>query len=587
MNIPLRQYWNLLRDYLKAQRKRVALLAVLMLTGIALEIVNPQVLRFFIDSVTAGSVAQSLLAAALIFIGVALIRRLMTIGAVYVGEGISWNATNSLRADVALHCLKLDMTFHNARTPGELIERIDGDVTALSNFFSQFVVRVVGNLFLLVGVLIVLYAEDWRIGVGLTGFAVFALVVLIRIRSLAVPHWRRVRQVSAEFFGFLGERLAGTEDIRASGATGYVQRRFTETLRRWLPLQMKAGMAGYTMWMTTLAVFAVGTVVAFGLGAWLYGARAITIGTVYLIFFYTEMIRQPIEQIRQQLEDLQRAGASIGRIRELLDLKSKIQVADEAIALPDRGPLSVAFENVSFSYADDEPVLEDVTFDLPPGQVLGLLGRTGSGKTTLARLLLRLYDPRSGDIRLGNGRPGGSIRSVRESDLRGRVGMVTQDVQLFHASVRDNLTFFDSSVPDDRIQSELEQLGLWPRIASLPDGLDTELASGGSGLSAGEAQLLAFARLFLRDPGLVILDEASSRLDPATEQLIERAVDRLLANRTGIIIAHRLATVQRADAIMILENGRIVEYGERERLMRDPDSRFYHLLQTGLEEVLA
>jgi ABC-type multidrug transport system fused ATPase/permease subunit len=142
-------------------------------------------------------------------------------------------------------------------------------------------------------------------------------------------------------------------------------------------------------------------------------------------------------------------------------------------------------------------------------------------------------------------------------------------------------------VPDDRIESELKQLGLWPRIEALPNGLDAELASGGSGLSAGEAQLLACARLFLREPGLVILDEASSRLDPATEQLIERAIDRLLANRTGIIIAHRLATVQRADVIMILEDGRIVEYGERERLMRDPDSRFYHLLQTGLEEVQA
>jgi ABC-type multidrug transport system fused ATPase/permease subunit len=485
------------------------------------------------------------------------------------------------------------MTFHNARTPGELIERIDGDVTALSNFFSQFVVRVAGNLILLTGVLIVLYLEDWRIGLGLTVFAIFALVVLIRIRSLAVPHWRRVRQISAEFFGFLGERLAGTEDIRSSGATDYVRRRFTEMLRRWLPLQLKAGMAGYTMWMTTLAVFAVGTIVAFGLGAWLYSVGAITIGTVYLIFFYTEMIRQPIEQIRMQLEDLQRAGASIGRIRELFDIHPVVQDAVEPEALPQHGPLAVQFAGVSFRYDDDEPVLSDVTFDLLPGRVLGLLGRTGSGKTTLARLLLRLYDPQSGDIRLGDGVRLGdgearvSIRSVRESDLRRRVGMVTQDVQLFHASVRDNLTFFDPDVPDDRIESELKQLGLWPRIEALPNGLDAELASGGSGLSAGEAQLLACARLFLREPGLVILDEASSRLDPATEQLIERAIDRLLANRTGIIIAHRLATVQRADVIMILEDGRIVEYGERERLMRDPDSRFYHLLQTGLEEVLA
>ncbi|MBP7689591.1 MAG: ATP-binding cassette domain-containing protein, partial [Thermoflexales bacterium] len=211
------------------------------------------------------------------------------------------------------------------------------------------------------------------------------------------------------------------------------------------------------------------------------------------------------------------------------------------------------------------------------------LGRTGSGKTTLARLLLRLYDVPDGEIYLEN-KP---IRAVRESTLRQRVGMITQDVQLFHASVRDNLTFFEPDVPDEVLRQQLIDLGLWPRISALPDGLDTELASGGRGLSAGEAQLLTCARLFLRDPGLVIMDEASARLDPATEHLIEAAIDRLLTGRTGIIIAHRLKTVLRADRILILEDGCIVEEGERAALQRDPQSRFYQLLQTGLEEVLA
>jgi ABC-type multidrug transport system fused ATPase/permease subunit len=227
--------------------------------------------------------------------------------------------------------------------------------------------------------------------------------------------------------------------------------------------------------------------------------------------------------------------------------------------------------------------LKDVTFQLEAGQVLGVLGRTGSGKTTLARLLLRLYDPQEGEIRVEDV----PIRSIREASLRQRVGMITQDVQLFHASVRDNLTFFEPDVPDDLLRAQLIDLGLWPRIAALPNGLDTELATGGRGLSAGEAQLLTCARLFLRDPGLVILDEASARLDPATERLIEQAIDRLLTHRTGIIIAHRLKTVLRADRILILEDGCIVEDGDREALQRDPQSRFYQLLQTGLEEVLA
>jgi len=179
-----------------------------------------------------------------------------------------------------------------------------------------------------------------------------------------------------------------------------------------------------------------------------------------------------------------------------------------------------------------------------------------------------------------------ALTQPRLRSLRERVALVTQDVQLFQASVRDNITFFDRDISDERILSVIDQLGLIEWLAGLPDGLDTKLETGGRSISAGEAQLLAFTRVFLRDPGLVILDEASSRLDPATEQLIERAIDRLLKDRTAIIIAHRLGTLHRTNSVMILEDGQIVEYGERERLAADPQARFHHLLRTGLEEVL-
>jgi ATP-binding cassette subfamily B protein len=210
------------------------------------------------------------------------------------------------------------------------------------------------------------------------------------------------------------------------------------------------------------------------------------------------------------------------------------------------------------------------------------LGRTGSGKTTLARLLLRLYDADGGEITLGGIRP----RDAALHTVRQRVGMVTQNVELFRASVRDNLSLFDPGITDAQLHGILQDLGLAEWLAELPEGLDTELAAGGGNLSAGQAQLLAFARVFLADPGLVILDEASSRLDPATEQQIERAMDKLLQDRTGIIIAHRLATVQRADEILILDQGAVLEHGRRVELARDPGSQFAQLLRTGLEEVL-
>jgi ATP-binding cassette subfamily B protein len=258
----------------------------------------------------------------------------------------------------------------------------------------------------------------------------------------------------------------------------------------------------------------------------------------------------------------------------------------------------VAFEGVDFAYDADSPTLQGVTFRLQAGEVLGLIGRTGSGKTTVSRLLFRLYDPTAGTVRLG----GVDLRRARLADVRRRVALVTQEVQLFQGSVRDNLTMFDPAIAEGRILEALRALELGPWLASLPEGLDTVLGPGGRGpgrqggaaglggalgLSAGEAQLLALARAFLRAPGLVILDEASSRLDPATERRIERAVDALLRGRTAIIIAHRLATVERADTVLVLEGGRVAEQGPRAALAADPESRYAGLLRSGQAELLA
>jgi ATP-binding cassette subfamily B protein len=573
----------LLARYLRPLRAQVSLLAALLALGIALQLANPQILRDFLDRATSGGDPGTLALSAGVYILVALATQVLGVAAVYVGENIGWGATNALRADLAEHCLRLDLTFHKTRTPGELIERIDGDITALANFFSQMIIDVAGNAVLMLGVLVLLYREDWRLGLGLSAFALFALTVLVRLRSVAVPYFAALRQTIAAFYGFLGEHLAGTEDVRANGASGYVLHRLHVHLRAWLPVLMRARLAGTALSLGTIAVFTVGHALAFALGATLYLQGAITIGTVYLIFNYTELLRQPIERIRMRLQELQEADAGIARIEELLRARPAL-VDGDGPAVP-AGALSVACERVSFAYdvgAPDERVLHEIDFRLEAGEVLGLLGRTGSGKTTLARLLLRLYDPTAGAIALG----GVPIRGDRLADLRRRVGLVTQDVQLFHASVRDNLTFFDPDIPDARVLAALDDLGLAPWLAALPAGLDTPL-EGSGGLSAGEAQLLALARVFLKDPGLVILDEASARLDPATEQLIERAMTRLLAGRTGIIIAHRLGTVQRADRIMILDGGRIAEHGRRVDLARDPGSRFAQLLRTGLAEVLA
>ena len=579
--VPVRQYRTLLLKYLRRQKGIVALASVLILTNIGLQLVNPQIMRYFIDEAVAGSPLRILMAAAGLFVVVALVQQVIGVLATYTSGQVGWNATNSLRSDLARHALSLDMPFHNSHTPGAMIERIDGDAQTLGGFFSTFAVHILGNVIMLVAVLALLFRENWLAGLALTAFALISLAVMMRMRNVSVANWKANREESTKTYGFIEERLAGREDIRTSAAQSYVMKGYFDHMWRWFRVRVRAAFVATVVANIMEFMFSAGMAMSLGVAAYLFYEGSITIGTVVLIFQYTWLIEWPIGIMSQEIESLQQAGASVIRIDELL--RTRREVTDgPGVRFPD-GPLAVRFDAVSFGYNDTEPVLRDVSLDLRRGRVLGLLGRTGSGKTTITRLLFRLYDPDEGRVLIG----GEDIRDARLSDLRGRVGLVTQDVRLFHGTVRDNLTFYDRDVPDVRLLDVLHELGLTRWYDSLPDGLDTMLQPDGGGLSSGEAQMLAFARVFLKDSGLVVLDEATSRLDRSTEAAIERAVDRLVEERTVLIVAHHLATLQRCDDIVILENGQVVEAGERENLASDPNTRFHHLLQTGLEEVLS
>jgi ABC-type multidrug transport system fused ATPase/permease subunit len=442
-------------------------------------------------------------------------------------------------------------------------------------------------------------------------FCAAALTILHRTRHLATPSWTADRESAAGLYGFLEERLAGLTDLHASGAQADTLARFERLAGERFRRNRRATLLGTGTLAVTGGLFLVGYILAFSLGAGLFAAGAVTLGTVYLIFHYTEMLRLPLELVSRQVQDFQKAAAGVSRVAALLDTRPAIPArpAGRHAAAPGggapgggapgggapggalpSGPLSVTFRAVTFAYGGGAaaPALRDVSFALAAGRTLGVLGRTGSGKSTLTRLLFRFYDPQAGAVALD----GADLRTVPPAEVRRRVGLVTQEVQLFRATVRDNLTLFDPRIPDGRLLEVLQRLGLTPWLASLPAGLDTPLGGDrlpiSRGLSAGEAQLLALGRVFLQDPGLVVLDEASSRLDPATEQRLQQAVDGLLAQRTGIVIAHRLSTVRRVDDVLILEAGRVAEWGQRAALAADSGSRFARLLRAGdLAEVLA
>lgn len=591
MNRSMGRSRGFLARYFGFQRGRVMLLTLCVLGGLTLQVIAPQIVRFFLDTATSGGNETALMLAALAFLAAGIGQRTLEAAAVYLGEVVGWRASNTLRADLTDHVLRLDMGFHKRHTPGELIERVDGDVGSLENFFSQFSAQLVGNALLVLAIVVLLAREDWRAGAAVGVYALIVAAALLGLQQVGVQRWASKREAEGQLFGFLEERFAGTEDICAAGAENHTLARLDALGATLLRKNRTAQLVSNLTYTTTNLLYITGYALGLALGAYLYIQSNATIGTAFLIVFYIGMLSAPLERIRQQVQDLQQATAALNRISELQAIQPLVRDTGNN-PLPD-GALGLDFDQISFRYDDDDPeaatngatslTINNVSFSLAPGKVLGLLGRTGSGKTTLTRLLFRLYDVQAGAIRLG----GTDLRDVPLADLRARIGMVTQDVQLFRASVRDNLALFDPTLSDGDMLAALDELGLNDWLGSLPNNLDTVLGAGGHGLSAGEAQLLAFARVLLHDPSVVVLDEASSRLDPATERLLEQAIDRLLRGRTAIVIAHRLGTVRRADDILILEHGTVIEHGPRSLLAADDDSRFASLLRAGMEEVLA
>ncbi|MDA0337316.1 MAG: ABC transporter ATP-binding protein [bacterium] len=573
--VSVRVYLSLLVHYLQPHKRRVAWLTLFVFGYTGVRLAAPQIVRFFIDTAREGGQVSDLMWAAALYVCVALGRQLCFLGSSYFSQDVGWRATNRMRSELAAHCLRLDMSFHGEHTPGELVERVDGDTSTLANFLSGFAARVTSGLLLLLGVLVLVWHEDWRLGLAMTVFSCIAFFIINLTRSIAVPIYAAEREGFSRLYGFIEERLGGIEDVRTNGAVTFILERFYKVNRDAYGRVVRSEVMGAVLRSITMVLFAFGHAMTMGMSLWLFRDGLFTIGTVYLVFEYMTLLRFPLFMITEEINDLQKATAGLKRIEELNRIRSRIVDGDTE---PAAGALRVDFDSVTFEYSADSPVLRDVSFHLEAGRTLGLLGRTGSGKSTLTRLLFRFYDVQQGTIRLG----GTPIRDLRLQGVRQRVGMVTQDVQIFRATVRENLALFDEGVDDSTIMHAIGALGLMDWFGDLSQGLDTPITA--SGLSAGESQLLAFARVFLKDPGLVILDEPSSRLDPATEHRIDRAVHELLRGRTAVIIAHHLATVHRVDDIMILDGGGVQEYGERTRLAADAGSSFAKLLAVGLED---
>ncbi len=563
---------RLLAVHLRPERRALVGLVSLLVVAVLLPLGGPVLVGRFIDAALDGADATHLMALAGLFLVCTLTGDALQLVVTWQSVRVAWRVGNRLRRDLCAHALGLDLEWHAGHSPGQLIERIDGDIDAVTRFSSMAVLHLLGNAVLVVGVLVLTLTIDWRATVLVSVTVGLAVAVMAAMRRAAVPHYDTEREVLGDLYGDLEERLGGLEDLRANGAGGWADHRLHQHSARWWRATRRAAIRGDGALSGAGAVFAAGTVAMLVLGVWLARRGEITPGTVVALVTISELVSDPLWRVAEQLSEAQKAVAGTRRAARLLAESSDLTDGDGPPLPP--GPLDVRLSGVIFGYGTGHHTLDGVDLHVPAGTTLGLVGRTGSGKTSVGRLLARLWDADGGEVQLA----GRNIRSYRAADVRRRVAVVSQDVELFRASVRDNLTVFGAvEAPDDALRRALHLVGLAPWLDHLPAGLD-EVIDGDTDLSAGEAQLLAFARALLQDPDLVILDEASSRLDPETERRLAGATNALVRGRTAVITAHRLSTLTHVDAVCVLDRGRVVEHGPRAELEADPTSHFARLL---------
>jgi len=551
---------NLLFNYVGKEKRLFAMTCLMSIVITCLQIINPQITRYFLDVALSANIQNNLFYAAAIFMGIAFILQFFRILMSYFGQRFAWNVTDRMRIDLLSHCMDLDMDFHKEHNQGEFQERIEGDISSVFALFSEIIQSIGSSLLLLVGILVVSFYEHIYIGLFMVIYSAVSISVLFLIKVRTEDSWVEAGKMNANYYSFVGELLQNRETIKHNKALNFLMYRYDKLVCRLYPVLKKANLTWATIWSGTTFIFAFGTISSIAVGYFLWNSGAITLGTVFLIYNYTESLRRPIEQLKVRVQQLQEAGAGYKRVEDLFSITNKNEYGKSILKL--EGSPSIRFDNVSFGY-QDEVIIDNVSIDLDSNQILGIVGRTGSGKTTLVRLLTRLHTPDSGRVLINEV----DINSLYDLELTNCISYITQDVQIFSTSLRENIRLFNDNISDNQIFDTINQLGLNEWINKFNMGLDTIFEGGKSNLSAGESQLISFVRAFVKEPNVIILDEATANVDPITQGLIECALDKLLIDKTCIIIAHKLSTLSRCDKVISLESGHVKKINSLDKVI--------------------
>ena len=554
----LRHLVSLLRPY--RGRVTVMFVALLLATGAALA--PPYLAGRAIDDGIRAEDMSALTVIVILFVAAALLNWVATYLQTYLINWVGQRALQDLRIELFQHLQRLSVGFYSRNRAGVLISRITNDVQALDQLVTEGISTLFSATLTLVGTALILVLLDAEL--ALITFLTFPVLLVgsVAFRLASAGAYRLTREKIAQVTAYLQETLSGVRVVRAFGQEPRHRTRFAELNDEHREANMKTVYlnAAYFPSVELLSAVATAAILLYGGNQVVDGA--VTIGVLATFVFYLQSFFDPIQSLSQLYTTYQAGMAALDKIFELLDEEPEIADREDAIELP-RVRGEIRFEDVTFSYGGEAPALDRVTLTVPPGQTLALVGATGAGKSTLAKLVARFYDPGEGRVLID----GHDLRDVTELSLRSQLGIVPQESFLFSGTIRDNIAFGRPDGTDEDVIAAAQAVGAHEFIERLPEGYDTEVGERGGHLSAGQRQLVAFARAAAADPRILILDEATSNVDVRTEAQIEHGLRRLLAGRTAIVIAHRLSTIRNAGRIVVLDHGRIAEQGTHEELL--------------------
>jgi len=553
----VRRLWRLLDPY----HRRIAVATVLIIIWTACLLSGPLLVKHGIDAGLRGKDEAALDLSAGLFLAVAIGGLLFARAAIWSVSKIGEPFLRDLRNKVFHHLMSLDLGFFEREQTGRLVARLTSDVDAMQDLVQIGLAQFAQNVFLFVGAVVVILVMSWQL--ALCTLVVVPPVVFASrwFRRESSRAFLEVRDRIGHNLATLQEGLAGVRVVQAFGRERAFARRFRDTNEAQYDANLETVRIS-TRYFPFIEYCGVGgTALIIGIGGWFTTLNIVTVGTVAAFVLYLNNLFEPVQQLSQLYNTLQQAGAALKKLVLLLDTPPRIAQQPDARPLAPEGALEV--EHVSFRYGDGPLVLHDVSVTVALGERLALVGPTGAGKSTLAKLMCRFYDPVEGVVRYA-GQP---LPQATLASLRQRIVVVPQEGFLFAGTIRDNVRVGRPRASDDDVDAALDALGIRDRFLALPDGLDTEVRERGSRLSAGERQLVSLARAALADPALLILDEATSNLDPGTEREVERALEALTAGRSVVVVAHRLSTAARADRIGVVDQGRLQEVGKHTELL--------------------